>query len=545
VAYPASPALSVKDRLSLEDRPDTLRTRNDIVVAQLDSRIFGQHLSYVGSYMNQKNKIAGGTLHDLGNLLPGVDFKNSSDSVYENTTHEIRLASDPEPGRAFDYTVGAFYQYRKEDGNFLQDVRLNSGSFGPPTAAPNLAAYDPSYTIRSNSTFPGSLQETSLFGSATLHLDENTELTGGVRHIWSISQRSLSTTLRASNVNIGLPIPCTAIPNAGLQPGSAPGICVIPARAIPGGPPSRTSETPTIYNISLSHHFTRDFLVYADTGTSYRPGPTTIGLQGAIATTTDPRYVSLHEHPAEHTRAYEVGVKSTWLDGRARLNAAVYRQKFSNLPIQVPNVAFFNTTNSSVSSFNFTQSVDALVQGFDIDAAFQITHDWTVGLQGSYADGKIKGSLVPCTIPGATLNATDLVSLCPGGSSSRLPLWNASLQSEYTRPVADNMDGFLRGLFTYYPENKRQEPGLTVDNYGLLNLYAGVRSHDGAWEASIFARNVLNTEKATDISPVEENLTGQLSASYSSLIRPTGYYQTSMTPAREVGINFHYAIGSR
>jgi iron complex outermembrane receptor protein len=88
-----------------------------------------------------------------------------------------------------------------------------------------------------------------------------------------------------------------------------------------------------------------------------------------------------------------------------------------------------------------------------------------------------------------------------------------------------------------------------VDKYGLLNLYAGVRSHDGGWEASIFARNVLNTAKATDISPVEENLTSQLTGVYSSgannLIRPTGYFQTSTTPAREIGVNFHYAIGSR
>jgi iron complex outermembrane receptor protein len=545
VTYPASPPLSVKDRLSLEDLPDTLRTRNDIVVGQVDSRIFGQHLSYVGSYMNQKNKIVGGTLHDLGNLLPGVDFKNTSFSVFESTTQEIRLASDPAPNRLYDYTLGAFYRYEKTSGGFLQDASLLAGSFGPPTAAPNLAAYDPSYTVRANTSFPGSLQETSLFGSLTLHLGANTELTAGARHIWAITQQNLDIDVLPANINLGAPIPCAL---AHLSPGAAPGLCVVPG-STPPSTRNRASETPDIYNISLSHHFSRDFLVYADTGTSYRPPPVTIGLQGAVATTTDPRFSSLVDHPAEHARSYEVGIKSTWFDGRARLNAAVYRQKFSNLPVYVPNILYFNTAANrgagAVSTFSFTQSVNALVQGFDIDAAVQITHDWSVGLQGSYADGKIKNSLVPCNIAGVTLNATDLVSLCPGGSSSQLPLWNASLQSEYTRPVADNMDGFLRGLFTYYPENKRQEPGLTVDNYGLLNLYAGMRSHDGAWEVSIFARNALNTRKATDISPVQENLTAQLTGAYNSLIQPSGYFQTSMTPPREVGVSFHYALGSR
>src|SRR5262249_34987893 len=160
------------------------------------------------------------------------------------------------------------------------------------------------------------------------------------------------------------------------------------------------------------------------------PSFASVGLQGQIITA--PGLSSLGAHPAERSRMYEIGFKSTWLDGRARLNAAIYRQRFSNLPIFVPNIFYNNVAPGPTpaaapgapgvyapTNFNMTESVEALVQGFDIDTAFQITHDWNISAQFSYADGKVQGSLVPCNTLGAggqpVFNTQNLISLCPGG----------------------------------------------------------------------------------------------------------------------------------
>jgi iron complex outermembrane receptor protein len=151
------------------------------------------------------------------------------------------------------------------------------------------------------------------------------------------------------------------------------------------------------------------------------------------------------------------------------------------------------------------------------------------------------------TDPAATLPAgvTGLISFCPGGSASRLPYWNATFQSEYVRPVRDDVDGFFRVLATVYPENKnRAEPNFTVPNYSLVNLYLGVRSHDGAWEASIFARNAFKAERALDVATAQLNQDGALGQVFGSLIHPSGYFAAQTTPRREVGINVHYAFGS-
>jgi iron complex outermembrane receptor protein len=483
--FPASvnPPIGDTDRLSVQDGASEIRQHFDVVTAQVDSRIFGQHLSYVGSYQHQNLAIS--NAQDTGNVLPGIEVYQPQTTSQTQTTQEIRLASDPAPGRWFDYTVGAFYNWQENSGHVNVPGPLLPGAFGPSLTTINLNAYNPRYAIPLGIDIPSSLQETSLFGSVTLHLPWNTELSGGIRHIWSVA--SSQTVIQTGNGVINIGGPDITLNTAGIASNFT----------------SHNSETPNIYNVSLSHHFTRDFLVYANTGTAFRPPVTSIGITGALASSTDPVLHSLTFHPAERSRSYEVGFKSTWLDGRARLNASVFQQTFTNLTIFIPGISYYNTVGGATNNFNFTASVDAKVTGFDIDTAFQITPEWNVSAQMSYADGKVQGSLVPCNIPGAVLGPDNLISLCPGGSSSRLPLWNATFTSEYVHPVTDSMDGFVRLLATYYPENKnRAEPNFTVDNYSLINFYVGMRSHDGAWEASIFARNAFNTQRATDVQGV-------------------------------------------
>jgi iron complex outermembrane receptor protein len=558
-SFPASynPPISPEDRLSVDDAPSKIRQHFDVVTAQVDSRILGQHLSYVGSYQHQRLGI--NSANDNGDLIPFGDVINAQTTTQVQTTQEIRLASDPAPGRFFDYTVGAFYNWQENAGHVTQTATFLPGAFGLSPGV-NFAAFNQNYRVPVLIDIPSTLQETSLFGSVTLHLGAKTELSGGIRHIWSISNSATVINVGNGLLNlgaIGLPttLPCSIL---GGTAGPAPGDCFLHTAQNAGNFTSRASETPNIYNVSLSHHVTRDFLVYANTGTSFRPPVTSIGLTGAIVSSPLPVLHNLTFHPSERSRAYEVGFKSTWLDGRARLNASLFRQRFTNFTMFLPGINFFSTTtNAATTSFGMTASVDARVQGFDVDTAFQVTPEWNISAQMSYADGKVQGSQVPCNTFAAdgvtpTFNTVDpasgvaVVSLCPGRSASRLPLWNATFTSEYVHPVFDDTDGFFRILATYYPENKnRVEPNFTVPNYSLVNFYLGVRSHDGAWEASIFARNAFKAERTLDLAQTQYNLNGPLGQVFARLIHPSGYFQTQVTPRREVGINVHYAFGSR
>jgi iron complex outermembrane receptor protein len=552
------PPIGPFDRAAVEDGISDARIHSDLVTAQVDSRLFGQHLSYVGSYAHTKTDAGQNmgvtSIADVGDILPGIELFNSQFVHAEYTTQEFRVASDPAPGRFFDYVVGAYYSWNSVGGPVFQPPIPAQGAFGPPGAPPNIADYDPRYTLGFGiASIPYTQQETSLFGNVTFHLPFDTELSGGMRHIWTVFNSDGS--LDIGNQTLALPAAifggvCGA---GGSVVSKFPGFCDLTLGPNLIHAPFRSSDTPNIYQVSLSHHFTRDLLGYVNTGTSYRPAYASFGItNAAILTSSDPLIQALVHHPAERSRSYELGVKWTFLDGRARINADVYRQSFTNFTIVTPYIQ-----QEGAAPFNFTAPADALVKGIELDAAWQVTHDWNIGLLYSYADGAIQGSLVPCNIndaSGAPVFNHAPISFCQGGTASRSPYWNATITTEYTHPVVETADGFVRMLFSYYPENKnRVEQDLTVPAYGLMNLYLGLRSHDGAWEVSLFAKNAFQNETVLDKSPVNYNLNSYLGipgVGYGSSLGTyfpsnSGYFPTQVTPRREVGITVHYAWGSR
>jgi iron complex outermembrane receptor protein len=211
-----------------------------------------------------------------------------------------------------------------------------------------------------------------------------------------------------------------------------------------------------------------------------------------------------------------------------------------------------------VATSNLTANADAVIEGFDIDTAFQVTPNWSISAALSYADGRIDNDRVPCrdanfdgvadagspTVAAFRAAGTALAFCQSNGSVSQNPLWNATIQTEYVRPVRDGVDGFVRGLFTYYPENPRQTAAFAIDPYSLLNLYAGVRSSDGAWEVSVFAKNALKTDEILD-QGVDPLLTGAVQTFFGPQTGASGYTTSRFTAPREIGVTMRYAFGSR
>jgi iron complex outermembrane receptor protein len=196
----------------------------------------------------------------------------------------------------------------------------------------------------------------------------------------------------------------------------------------------------------------------------------------------------------------------------------------------------------------------------DFDAAYQITSRWNASLAASYVDAKLDDARVPCNdsnldgVPDnnpqsdaqliATLQgAGQSVALCQSNASiNRFPKWNTSLESEYSFPVAQNIDTYIRGLWTYYPENDQTESGgIVAASYNLLNLYLGVRDPGGAWDVSLFGRNVTNTSKILTGGGDQVSSSGGIGAFFGN----SGYNVATMTPQREFGVRVRYAFGSR
>lgn len=549
------PSIGGDERLSVMDTGNNFTQKFDIVTGQANWHFGGQKLSYVGSYTSENIIAANG--EDTGNLLPGMEFFQTQDTVHRQETHELRLSSEERIAGIFDYTAGFFYSAVYNHAALVQPASFLSGSFGSPLGLPSPSAYDSKYTLPVYIDAPGHDSERSVFVSETAYLGNRTELTAGAR--WIDYHTNDLTTLKTGSADIALPsqailppgVPCGA---AGFSSTYA-GTCDIPlAPATVESLPNRTVHKPIIYQISISHHFSDELMAYANTGTAWRPGPAVVGVTNGR---NDPTLSALTYLHSEYSHSYEIGIKEMFFDRRAYVNLAVYHQYFDGLIFVAQPAPYLQYTNSAsqptLSNSGFDVNANSVVNGVDLDAAFRVTPHWNVSSAVSYADGHVDNASVPCIPAGfdgqsvASFQAAvaaagkpgALVYLCKSSQAiSTAPSWNATLQSEYTVPFGKTLDGFVRGLLDYYPRNPNTGLGYVVPSYALANLYFGVRS-DG-WEATVFAKNLGDrfVRLSRSYTPIVEG--GGLGGYFGS----TGYYGTSFTQPLQVGLNLRYSFGT-
>ncbi len=560
------PPISPFARTSVDNYPAQFVQWEDIVTSQLDWHVLGQEVSYTGSYWRYKYNVGNSVIP--GNQVPGItaanpipylQFQEDTPASVEHTrTHELRVSSETPLLGFIDYTVGFFYRNTGNEVDSIQAPVFLPGSNGSPLAAQSPFVYNSLFTMPILIQAPKQEKETSEFAHLTFHLPWETELAVGGRYLDYQVNGFTNGTLETGLAHIGLPF--VALPGGAATCGavhggvgtSYPGVCNLPASfAIKSNVALATtsatySDHPWIYNASLSHKIDKDLMVYVSSGSSWRPPATTVGVFNAA---NDPTLAGLLHLKAEKSYQFEAGFKWTFLEDRARLNVAVYHQKFQDfeyegLPTYYLN---FNGSTKTASSFFFNSNPDAVVNGVDLDASLRITHDWSFDFSSSLSNGHLTGSNIPCNPPNggttaAAFPAGTYIFLCPShASTSTAPNFNFSAQSEYDFPVPrlTNVNAFLRGLFTFYGRNPHASVVYVTPSYGLLNLYTGIRSADGRWEGALFAKNALNNQKILSLSNIP--LTTSLTPTFGG----TGYYTTLLTPRQEFGLTITYSFGSR
>jgi iron complex outermembrane receptor protein len=532
------PVIAPGDRLAVSDAGSFGTQRFQLVTANIDWHFAGQKLSYAGGWQQHKYNNFG--LQDTFNLYEG-DFASTIPTNKRDMTHEIRLSSEDRIAGMFDYTVGVFYDrfHSRVRGNQpvllpianpFATIQLPFGGLVQPRFV------DPTKLVTVVISLKPRNREFSYFGTVTAHVTERTELTVGARHIHT--RRGFVGPFGVSGDGSST---CIDYPAS---------LLVVPDSCFP----NTANETPIVnnkwvWNASLSHRFSDRLLAYASAGTSFRPGPfsvVTIPLEWeGFASSAD-----LRSHAPETSRGFEVGLKASLLDGRATINIAAYHQKYKNHIFLTPPIYSYNVPADSISTAAFTANADAIVKGVDIDASLLVTPEWSISGSFSWAKSNFDNDDVPCNdsnfdgvpdngvpTPQGFADAGIIVARClSNGAVSTAPRWTLSAQSEYARPVSPHADVFLRGLLTYYPENPYRSEGTVIDNYGMLNVYAGIRSPDGGWAVSVFAKNATGTSKL---------LSRGLEPAANPYFGTAGYRTITYTPRREVGLNVRYAFGSR
>jgi len=200
----------------------------------------------------------------------------------------------------------------------------------------------------------------------------------------------------------------------------------------------------------------------------------------------------------EEMKNYELGLKSTFLDGRARSNVAVFfqditDQQFVNSDVDPESLTGFSTRLANVG--------ESEIFGFEADATFAVTD--RLVLQGAvgYADQEFKSDVQPQV--GSDLHIFQLAGdpvgeeTLLGKTYSNIPEWSGNLSGTYTVPTSfmGSEEWSVRTDLLY--KGKRFVEGANlayIPASTRVNLRTSLSGQN--WTLSLFADNLFDDKTA-------------------------------------------------
>jgi iron complex outermembrane receptor protein len=421
---------------------------------------------YVLTSITAKRFLKTGTLNDFSlggdsDLVPAnILSRNITPSRYNVFSQELRLTS---PADQFVEFVAGLY-YSKANN---RDEIFQAGNLGYLPAFAADARYQ-RITIDQRSL--------AAFGQATIHAtDQLSFIVGG---------RFTSEKLRDQ-----APVATAAELSAIL---AAQGLVYFPVGFGAGfvAVDETVKDENFSWRLGAKYEFSNSAMVFATASRGYK-GPA-VSDQGARV---DP-LTGLASDPIvqpEIPMSYELGAKATLFDGRLFAAVTLFHTKIKNFQTQIfapavgvlpagfiqGNAPFIKTRGIELSLLGrpfegFTMNVGAIYNNADYSSDFLV----------ACAPQQITG-----TGDCSAARTTPAV-----GQVSRTPKFRLLLNGEYATEVSSGLTGFVQSdmqyqtkIFTGSVPDPIQRLGSTI----FVNGRIGFRESDGAWSASIFARNLL------------------------------------------------------
>jgi outer membrane receptor protein involved in Fe transport len=180
--------------------------------------------------------------------------------------------------------------------------------------------------------------------------------------------------------------------------------------------------------------------------------------------------------PGEFVDSYELGAKTTWMDGNLLLNATVFHQEFTDFQLNS-----FLGTSYVVRSIPEVKSV-----GVDADILWQ-TKVKGLMIQGgvTYADTRYGDDLLP---------DADLF-LLPGSRISFAPYWSGTASVTYEWDFGASHIGRFNIGTKYMSEHNTGsdlDPQKIQSGYALVNARFGIGSNDKRWMLEFWGQNLTD-----------------------------------------------------
>lgn len=417
---------------------------------------------------------------------PIAGFHPGQDAEYESWSQEIRLASTTDG--SFRWIVGGYYS--REDDTLSTIIRRGDDGTPPFTVVPSVAIEQ-------------DVDIYSLYGQLEYDLTEKLTMTFGLRYTkdekdGTSTARVLAGTLTGrpgprapddflytlSFLEQVAPVPEYVGQNG--EPGyngPSPGICPPPVGGLPcvlGPTPVEQTLEEFGGKLGLDYQLSDDILLYGSYSRGFKSGAfdtrALAAFQGNADRPADPEFLD----------AWEVGVKSTLLDGTLELNGAVFLYYWDDLQV-------FDTDENGATAFLNIPEVE--LQGAEIEVK------WAPGA-GWYLQG------------GVGVIDTEITNIGTLSNAQKGAKINGAPELSYSGLIAKEieLDSGVLTLQTNFSWTDEYQEGLKEEVFTRLEsvLFVDARvayqfGDEEQYEVALWGKNL--TEEKTCLGGTEDNAT--------------------------------------
>lgn len=230
--------------------------------------------------------------------------------------------------------------------------------------------------------------------------------------------------------------------------------------------------------IGLDYIVSEDVMVYANLAKGFKSGGFNI---------QDPD----NGFNPEEIWSLELGMKSTLMDGRMRLNANAFMYEYTDMQVRQSRLGLFGP------ELFIDNAGESEAFGAELELLARPMTEWELGINLAYLDAKFS-------------NGTEIVdagAIPPGGDPAdyftdvsdnplpKSPKWSGSVSAKYTKEVPD-LGSVSFNVGYYYQTKSYHDPfksdALSSKGYENVNANVTFKSIDEHWRISVFGRNLTD-----------------------------------------------------
>ncbi len=353
-------------------------------------------------------------------------------------SQELRVAGSTAGQMPVDWTLGFYYSDEEIERLRIFDWQSQVGFYFPPflNPMPGLGVVD---DLSQDAT------TVSVFGHATLHVNERLALTAGVRYNWE-DKEGEGTFLQPNNIVLTFVNPTLD---------------------------ADIDESEPIWTLSGQYDFTDALTGYVTYGRGYKAGGINLAREAAGEAVTPfnptpaPAEPTFDEETADH---WEVGLKGEF--DRARMSLAYFSTEYNDVQSQIFQPPLFLVRNGE----------SAETQGVEFEGTLAVTDQLTLNGGVLWLDTEF-GS-------GTNLGSGDV----GGESLPWAPDWAMNLGVDYRVPLSGTSGwelGFTGGVLYRDKHGVNSDPvtGFTQKSTELVHAQLSLNAPDDRWSVSVWCRN--------------------------------------------------------